>query len=60
MREDPFACHNIGATRRLRNETPCPVVDEHLVLISHGRTPVSVGPRRCDSSSESVTVSRKM
>jgi hypothetical protein len=42
MREDPLARHNIG-TRRSRNETACPVVDERLVLVSRGRTPVRVG-----------------
>jgi hypothetical protein len=42
MREDPLARHNVDA-RRLRNETPCPIVDEHLLLVSHGCPPVSFG-----------------
>jgi hypothetical protein len=42
MREDPHARHNVG-TKRSRNEVPCHVVDEHLVLISPSHMPVSVG-----------------
>jgi hypothetical protein len=40
-REDPLARPNIG-TRRSRDKTPCVVVDESLVLLSHFRTLVRV------------------
>ena len=37
--EYPLACDHIGAGWP-GHEAPCPVVDERLVLLSHGRTPV--------------------
>jgi hypothetical protein len=42
MLTNPFARHNIGA-RRTRKKAPGAVVDEHLVLVSHGSPPVRVG-----------------
>ena len=39
---NPLACHNIGA-RGLGDDPPSVVVDEGLVLIRHGSTPLGVG-----------------
>jgi len=40
--EDPLACDHVGAGRP-GNESPRVVVDESLVLLSHGRAPLGVG-----------------
>ena len=40
--EDPLACHHVG-TWGPGNESPRVVVDESLVLLSHGRAPLGVG-----------------
>jgi hypothetical protein len=39
--EEPFACQDIGAGRSW-NEAPGAVVNESLVLLSHGREPVRI------------------
>lgn len=44
MLEYPLARHNVGP-RGARNETPSAVVNQRLVLISHGSAPVGISQR---------------
>ena len=39
--EDPLARHHVS-TRRMRYKSPSAVVDERLVLLRHGSTPVGI------------------